>query len=74
MWRIFLTPEQIAAREAYQQAEATARETLREQMNDGKGSPTARHMQSEEMTNNMTGYVSWKINNAEVVKEREEQR
>lgn len=56
---------------AYKEAERTAREVLAEQMRGSGRGADASETAGTEMTNDMTGQRSWKIETADVLEERE---
>jgi hypothetical protein len=75
-----VSEQKIKRRNAYKYAENSARAGLAEQMSNNRvtTSPKASSdlnsdmMADETMTNNMTAYRPWKIDNAGVIEDREE--
>lgn len=73
-----VSEQKILRQKGYRYAEDSARAQLAEQLQSKKGDVLgAENLNSdmagdETMTNNMTAYRSWKIDNAGVIEEREE--
>ena len=68
-----VSEQSIARHNLYKAAEDSARAVLESEINDGVGKPSDTIMSgTEEMTNQMTGGRSWKIENADFEEQKEE--